>query len=203
MTEADWIACNDPTALLDFLEGKASGRKLQLFAVACCYITLQSSPNPPAPESFEAVVRFANGAGTLEEVLKFWGNPSTNPQAISYPEQPLQWARAYAVDASMTSEEREIFEVADHPRNYEVLGLLCDIFGNPFHPITLDPSWLTSTVTTLARQMYDTRDFSAMPILADALQDAGCGDEEVLGQCRVEEVHVRGCFVVDLVLGKE
>jgi hypothetical protein len=78
-----------------------------------------------------------------------------------------------------------------------------DIFGNPFRPVTLDPSWPTSTVTALARQMYEARDFSAMPILADALMDTGCGDEQVLRQCRGEGSHVRGCWVVDLCLGRE
>ena len=52
--------------------------------------------------------------------------------------------------------------------------------------------------------MYETRDFSAMPILADALQDAGCDNDDVLNHCRdAKQVHVRGCWVVDLVLGKE
>jgi hypothetical protein len=66
------------------------------------------------------------------------------------------------------------------------------------------PSWRTDTVVSLARQMYDSRDFSAMPILADALQDAGCDDEHTLNHCRATDaVHVRGCWVIDLVLGKE
>jgi hypothetical protein len=66
------------------------------------------------------------------------------------------------------------------------------------------PSWRTDTAVTLARQMYESRDFSAMPILADALQDAGCDDEHTLNHCRdADAVHVRGCWVVDLVLGKE
>ncbi len=56
---------------------------------------------------------------------------------------------------------------------------------------------------TLARTMYESRDFSAMPILADALQDAGCDNEDILGHCRGSGPHVRGCWVVDLVLGKE
>ena len=77
-----------------------------------------------------------------------------------------------------------------------------DIFGNPFRPVTLDPSLITSTAIVLARRMYDSRDFSAMPILADALQDAGCADEAVLSHCRGEGPHVRGCWVVDLLLGK-
>jgi hypothetical protein len=83
------------------------------------------------------------------------------------------------------------------------MGILRDVVGNPFRPVSFDPSWLTPTVTTLARQMYDTRDFSAMPILADALEDSGCADGQVvLGHCRGPGPHVRGCFVVDALLGK-
>ena len=87
----------------------------------------------------------------------------------------------------------------------EILGhFFRDIFGNPFRPITFSPSWRTDTAVALARQMYDSRDFGAMPILADALQDAGCGSEDVLGHCRdATAPHTRGCWVVDLVLGKE
>jgi hypothetical protein len=80
--------------------------------------------------------------------------------------------------------------------------LIREIFGNPFRPVTLEPSWLTSTVVSLARQIYESRDFSAMPILADALQDAGCDNENILNHCRGGSGHVRGCFVVDLLLGK-
>jgi hypothetical protein len=81
--------------------------------------------------------------------------------------------------------------------------LVRDIFGNPFRPVSFDSDWRTSTAVALAQQMYDSRDFSVMPILADALQDAGCGNEDVLGHCRAADgVHVRGCWVVDLVLGK-
>jgi hypothetical protein len=77
------------------------------------------------------------------------------------------------------------------------------VVGNPFRPIALDPSWLTPTAVTLARQMYESRDFTPMPILADALQDAGCDNTDILNHCRGEGPHVRGCWVVDLLLGKE
>jgi len=81
--------------------------------------------------------------------------------------------------------------------------LLRDIVGNPSHHVTFAPAWLTSTVLELTRLMYESRDFSAMPILADALQDAGCENDDILSHCRDEkQVHVRGCWVVDLVLGK-
>jgi hypothetical protein len=77
-----------------------------------------------------------------------------------------------------------------------------DIFGNPFRPVTFDPSWRTSTAVAIARQMYESRDFGAMPILADALQDAGCENAAILDHCRSDKPHVRGCWVADLVLEK-
>jgi hypothetical protein len=81
--------------------------------------------------------------------------------------------------------------------------LLRDIFGSPFRSIPFRRRWRTDTALILARQMYDARDFSAMPILADALQDAGCDNDEILSHCRSNGPHVHGCWVVDLVLGKE
>jgi hypothetical protein len=78
-----------------------------------------------------------------------------------------------------------------------------DIFGNPLRPFPFNHSWRTSTVLALVQQMYDSRDFSTMPILADALQDAGCDNADILNHCRGPGSHVRGCFVVDKLLGKE
>jgi hypothetical protein len=97
------------------------------------------------------------------------------------------------------------FEAAPDPMSQERASadLLRDIFGNPFRPVTFSPEWRTDTAVALARQMYESRDFSAMAILADALQDAGCDNEDVLSHCRGPGPHVRGCWVVDLVLGKE
>jgi len=81
--------------------------------------------------------------------------------------------------------------------------LLRDIFGNPFRPVALDPRWRNETVVALASGIYADRAFDRMPILADALEEAGCDDLEVLNHCRGPGPHVRGCWVVDLVLGKE
>jgi hypothetical protein len=79
-------------------------------------------------------------------------------------------------------------------------ALLRDIFGNPFRPVAFSQKWRTNTAVSLARTMYESRDFSAMPILADALQDAGCDNDDVLTHCRGSGPHVRGCWVIDLVL---
>lgn len=77
------------------------------------------------------------------------------------------------------------------------------IFGSlRFHSITAAPSWLTPSVVSLARQMYDSRDFCPMPTFADALEEAGCDNTDILAHCRQPGEHVRGCWVVDLLLGK-
>jgi hypothetical protein len=98
--------------------------------------------------------------------------------------------------------EPEFEEVKNAARG-EDRKFLRDIFGNPFRKVKLNKKWLTDTAVTLSRQMYDAREFSAMPILADALQDAGCDNDDILAHCRDTSLtHVRGCWVVDLVLGK-
>ena len=84
----------------------------------------------------------------------------------------------------------------------DLLCILRDLFGNPFRPVNTDPVWLTSTVVALASGIYADRAFDRLPILADALQDAGCENTDILDHCRSEGPHVRGCWVVDLLLGK-
>jgi hypothetical protein len=88
------------------------------------------------------------------------------------------------------------------PLHPAVCGLARDVVGNPFRPVALNPSWLTETVVALATGVYTGRAFDRMPILADALEEAGCDNADVLNHCRGEGPHVRGCWVVDLVLGK-
>jgi hypothetical protein len=81
--------------------------------------------------------------------------------------------------------------------------LLRCVFGNPFRSVTIDRRWRTSTVTDLANAIYDDRAFERMPILADALMDAGCDNESIIAHCQQKAEHVRGCWIVDLLLRKE
>jgi hypothetical protein len=81
--------------------------------------------------------------------------------------------------------------------------LFRDIFGNPFRPVDLDRHWKTATVVAVAQSIYDDRAFDRLPILADALEDAGCDNLDILQHCHSGGEHVRGCWVVDLILGKE
>jgi hypothetical protein len=80
------------------------------------------------------------------------------------------------------------------------------VFGNPFRPVALKPSLLTwhgGLPVSMARQIYDSRDFTDMSVLADGLEEAGCQDQDILSHCRSGGEHVRGCWVVDMVLGKK
>jgi hypothetical protein len=79
---------------------------------------------------------------------------------------------------------------------------LRDIIGNPFRPVKIKATWKTANVIALATAIYDDRAFDRLPILADALEDAGCDNADMLNHCRQPGEHVRGCWVVDLVLGK-
>ncbi len=79
------------------------------------------------------------------------------------------------------------------------------VFSNPFRTFPVAPAWLTwndSTVPKLARAIYADYGFDRLPILADALEDAGCDNADILAHCRGPGPHVRGCWVVDLILGK-
>ena len=84
-------------------------------------------------------------------------------------------------------------------RQHEVF---LDLVGNPFRPVVFDPAWRTSTTLAITASMLETGDFRALPILADALEDAGCESDVVLRHCRGDGPHFRGCWVVDGILGK-
>ena len=84
--------------------------------------------------------------------------------------------------------------------------LLRDIWRPPFRPMPIDPRWLTwnnGLVVQLARNIYETRAFESLPLLADALIDAGCTDEEILSHCQQPGPHVRGCWALDLIMDRE
>ena len=84
----------------------------------------------------------------------------------------------------------------------EQCRLIREIVGNPFHHVKVDPSWLTPGVLDMAQSIYDERQYETMPILGDRLEENGCTDEYLLNHCRQEEEHVRGCWVIDLLLGR-
>jgi hypothetical protein len=116
---------------------------------------------------------------------------------------PDEYEMEEAISAELDDEEgsrswdAEVAERAAH------VPLVRDIVGNPFHPSPVDPTWRTEATVGLARFMYEPGDFSPMPVLADALEEAGCSDAVTLAHCREPGVHVRGCWLVDEVLEKD
>lgn len=84
--------------------------------------------------------------------------------------------------------------------------LFRDIFGNPFRFVVVDPAWLAwnkQTIPSIAQGIYDEHAFDRMPILGDALEEAGCNNADILNHCHGSEPHARGCWVVDMILGKK
>ncbi len=120
---------------------------------------------------------------------------------------PLEMVGTRVLDAAVQA-HTGTFELVPAPtpatavQHLVMRATVWEVAGNPFREPHFSPEWRTDTVVSLARQVYDLREFSAMPILADALQDAGCDNEELLAHCRGERTHVRGCWVLDLVLEK-
>jgi hypothetical protein len=193
MTEQEWLACADPTPMLEFLRGKASDRKLRLFACACC-----RNPVWMMLDRDEAVIR------TIEDCADKWaGVGSFHPANFGALRFGAVWAAAEsAYDAarewvvSLKSKRGKKWKPAQ-------AALFREILGNPFRPVTADPAWLTSTVVSLAQAIYADRAFDRLPILADALEDAGCTNADLLKHCRQAGGHARGCWAVDRLLGKK
>jgi hypothetical protein len=107
-------------------------------------------------------------------------------------------------------EDEELAAGPDYWAGIELSGpwpqLIRDIFGNPFRSAIISPAWLSwsdSIIPKLAQSIYDERAFVRLPILADALEEAGCANADILNHCRLPGEHVRGCWVVDLILGKK
>lgn len=229
MTEAEWLAATDPMPMLDVLEGKTSHRKLLLFSLACCRRLEQFIPDWPCAGLVNVLERHADGCVPPESLPEriFSGWVGSDPYTLACGPHLFDFADAVleaAFDRTPEEPAPEFMSIGRGPgsviihMNWALSALgrevpdpkstlvpnLHDIFGNPFRPVAFAPDWRAPTTVTLATQMYESRDFSAIPILADALQDAGCDNDDILNHCRdANQVHVRGCWVVDLVLGRE
>jgi hypothetical protein len=228
MTEAEWLACADPLEMLGFLRGKVSDRKLRLFACACCRRVLAFGPclDNDLYEALTIAENLADGLVGQEEALRIRSRlESISPYSEKW---SASGAARAALDAQVylaaegaarhsvnhfgnAKEEHRTFLARllgmrrAAPRNsfFQPTSMIRDIFGNPFRPMSLYPAWLTPETRLLAEAIYEERTFEQMPIVGDALESVGCNSADILSHCRQPGVHWRGCFVIDLLLGKE
>lgn len=177
---------------------RVSARKYRLFAAACCRAGFDRITNPDCRALVELVERWADDPALGKDVAAQRARVNAWAQRQRF--AMTRWLAIYGAycAAAPTGAPAPGFL---YPRANR--ALLADIVGPVPRATKFAPAWRTDTAVSLARGMYDSRDFAAMPILADALQDAGCEDEELLAHCRTAKYpHVRGCWVVDLVLGR-
>jgi hypothetical protein len=230
MTEAEWLVCEDLRKVLNWLAKKASQRKLRLLGCVACrraqtYLTPEFShllvaaegaaDTQPDLENMTSLYKKAKS--DLTERIPFKTNLPSTQYAVIQACESARWCAAPKIterairDAcgcaaiAVVHGEKTITKQRNN-RFLDEYRAICryvrDIFGNPFHPITLKRSWLTSKVLALANSIYEERAFDRMPILANALQNSGCDNEDILNHCRQQGEHCRGCWVVDLLLGK-
>jgi hypothetical protein len=187
MTEEEWLASQLVDVLLRSLDSlNPTERKGLLFVVAVDHF-YPSLPN--SLQIIECLEQFADGIASREELDAVYRDSNTGFEGVPF----------------NTFRIRNAESLVPHDRESQIIGsqLVRCIFGNPYRPVALNPSWLTSTVLALANGIYNEKAFDRMPILADALQDAGCDNEEVLNHCRQQGVHVRGCWLIDLLTDRK
>jgi hypothetical protein len=218
MTEAEWLACTDPQKMLEFLRGRASDRKLLLFVAD----TARAMPPMPVFEQEDVAKmyeRVAEGQLTEDDFAR-WSLrhlPGMRPPPGGTLPDKWEVARRGARERyryAPLAVTRPITPESGVGDNAAMSDVLRCIFGNPFRPVALDPAWLTwhagaGTVPALAQSAYEDRQLPSghldphrLAVLADALEDAGCDDVRLLGHLRSSGPHVRGCWVVDMLLGK-
>jgi hypothetical protein len=204
-----------PELLLRRLDAHLSGRQLRLFACACCRRVPLLSAEGPILAAVETAERFADGEATGVELdtagqaLGPWGPGPARFRQAAAATLTGYWFRC--IDAILTARYvAQAWEEASGGTNASTLqraqvALLRDIAGEPPCP-KFDPTWLgwdRGGLREMAWAIYRDRTFADLPILGDALEDAGCTHTTILGHCRASAVHVRGCWVLDALLGKE
>jgi hypothetical protein len=223
MTEADWLACDEPWQMVRWIKRAISPRRFRLFVCASCR-TSWDELTPAAIQSVVAVLdRAADGLAAEEELHaacttgrqeaeRLWSALEGTSGGWSNALHPQLYALNSALDSAFrTPPKPENWQ--SHRRGFRSpleCHLLRDIVGNPFRPTGLNSGWLPPHAIDIARAAYEDRALPAgtlspirLLILADALEEAGCTDQAILDHLRGPGPHVRGCWPVDLILSKD
>lgn len=239
MTEAEWLACDDPEPMLRWLGGEllASQRKLRLFACGCCRLIWDQIEDDRCKGGVRAAERYADGEETWGHLAALvgwadrvvappqWGTPAAVVQSVAH---LVMWVGLDRPTAAGCAEVvRDLARGVAGRRAQAAMAR--EVFGNPLRKVrrvsaatqakvaALPPGrrprdlllvrdwlqWQDGTVPRLAQGIYEGRRFEDMPVLHDALLDAGCDNPDILDHGKAPGIHVRGCWVLDLLLGKE
>jgi hypothetical protein len=215
MTEAEWLTCADPRPMLESLRGRASDRKLRLFGAACCRRIWHLLEDERCREGVVAAERFADKlvwdhhrteARNRAREVSPPGSFSAAGKAVAAVCAALD-GQAYfaALSGSRETAATRLHAGGVAQEKKAQAELLRDILGYPFSSVTIEPAWLAwgnGAVRAFAQAVYDERTFEQAPILADALEDAGCANAGLLDHLRGPGPHTRGCWVIDALTGK-
>ncbi len=232
MTETEWLACENVYDLYYFTRRLLSDRKASLFAVGCVRLTPLGTPHSLLERAAGVVERVADGDCEPDEARSINAEASElcSKVIVDSPDHFKALAALRLTDTPTSSFvwQTALFlqkALEGHPGSPNArqaavrlhTGLLRDVVLQPYRGTRgqriarkrrqrklsmLKREWRSSTVVALAEGIYQDRAFDRLPILADALQDAGCDNDDILTHCRSDGPHVRGCWPVDLLLGK-
>lgn len=201
MTEQEWLDCTDPRRMLDFLRSKSTARKLRLFACGFLRTFWHRNMDEQSRAALETSERFADGLATADELEASRGRARA---AARVGNEATELAANAAASNATWAVGRLFGHLTTHAIRRSKVQLFHDLWGPlPFRSVPIDSAWLTPKVIQLAQRIYDNRAFDRLPALADALEEAGCHDADILGHYRGPGLHVRGCWVLDLILDKE
>jgi hypothetical protein len=193
MTEAEWLHGGRADAILEYARDRMTERQMRLVGCACCRQKWGALPDT-CRTAVEVAERYADGESDTGELasayLKCSGRMNRTARECSYVARQTAWEATRATRVAKSAARCLIIR---------------DILGNPFRPARVAGSWLRwndGTIPKIAQGIYEDRAFDRLPILHDALLDAGCDDEDILSHCRGAGPHVRGCWVIDAILGK-
>jgi hypothetical protein len=206
VNEKQWLSSDRPIEMLAHARHRVPQRQILLFVADClARLAACSRRRRPSPEDplFDTLVaqtrRYADGEVThdhLDEALAPLREQQTGL---------ARWVCSCLAWALDFPGANPVAAPAKWPEGPTPAALLRCVTGNPFRSVTLDPAWLTGNekkAEQMARRIRDEDDFAALPILADALEEAGCTDKQLLAHCRGSHGHTRGCWLLELLLDR-
>ncbi len=215
MVKKGWRTCTDPVRMMRALRNQAGERRLRL--LVCGWARQACPADYRSRKVVEVAELFADGEATPEELSsarsaalmaagdawKVYTVATFNTRQAARLAYLSAQVAAFVTEESSRTAVRFAAQLVPPAKQVEVLRCICGTLI--YHPAPLDPvllTWHSSLLVSMAQRMYDTRDRGDMPILADALEEAGCTNADILNHCRQSGEHGRGCWVVDLILGK-